>query len=278
MDLERDGVEAVWVELRTKVGTILIEVIYCPPNTSAQTTKVLCEMFETVAQEGKEMVIMGDFNMNMLSPNAGSRQLQSTAFECNLRRLISEPTRVTNNSRTVIGLLFTSHPESFERAGCADVLDSDHAMIYGVYCKGRERRLPPHVKTIRSFKNSDADELIQDLENAPWSLMDTFDTVDRKWEYWKTTFLSVVDRHAPLRKVRVREHSSPWITEEVLKLTRARNYYHTKHRKTKSLDDWATYTSHSGMLPTMPSGRRRQSIMKKFVKMCPAIDLEHGNS
>ncbi len=183
------------------------------------------------------MVIMGNFHMNMMSPNAGSCELQSTAFEYNLRHFISEPTRVTSNSKTLIDLFIASHPESFERAGCVDVLDSEHSMIYGVYCKGRERRLPPHV---RPFKKCNVDELIWYLENAPWSLMDTFDTIEGKWEYWKMTFLSVVDRHAPKRKVRARERSSPWITEEVLKLTRARNYCHTKHHKSRSMDDWET--------------------------------------
>ena len=54
------------------------------------------------------------------------------------------------------------------------------------------------------------------------------------------TLLAVVDRHAPRKKVRVRECTSPWITEEVLKITRARNYYHTKHHKIGSVDDWET--------------------------------------
>ncbi len=49
------------------------------------------------------------------------------------------------------------------------MLDSDHSMIYDVYCKGRERQLPPHVKIIRSFKKSNVDKLIRDLENVPWS-------------------------------------------------------------------------------------------------------------
>ena len=71
--------------------------------------------------------------------------------------------------------------------------------------------------------------------------MDIFDSIDDKWEYWKSIFWAVVNKHAPMRKVRVRECSSPWITEEVLRIARARNYYRTKHRKTGSIDDWETF-------------------------------------
>ena len=108
-------------------------------------------MFEMVTQEGKEVVIMGDFNTNMLSSNARHFQLLTTAFECNRRQLVTKPTRITCNSRTLIHLLFVSHPETFERTGCVEALDSDHLMIYGVYCKGGEKRLH-QIRSIRSYK------------------------------------------------------------------------------------------------------------------------------
>ena len=120
------------------------------------------------------------------------------------------------------------------------MLNSDHSMIYGVYCKGGEKQLAK-VRTIRSFKKCNVDELVSDLENSPWSVMDIFDSIDDKWEHWKSIFRAVVDKHAPMRKVRVRECSSPWITEEVLRINRARNYYRTKHHKTGSIDDWETF-------------------------------------
>lgn len=65
----------MWVELRTRVGTILTGVVYRPPDGLASLTKEICGMFEEVAQEGKEVVIMGDFNMNMLSPAASRSPL-----------------------------------------------------------------------------------------------------------------------------------------------------------------------------------------------------------
>ena len=93
-----------------------------------------------------------------------------------------------------------------------EALNSDHLMIYGVYCKGGEKR-SPQIRSIRSYKKCYVDELVQDLENSPWSVMDIFDSIDDKYDYWKMTLLAVVDRHAPKRKVRVRECTCPWITE-----------------------------------------------------------------
>ena len=61
------------------------------------------------------------------------------------------------------------------------------------------------VCVVRSFKKCDKDKLMADLAKAPWQVMDTFDDIDVKWSYWRTMFFSVVDRHAPLVKVRIRE-------------------------------------------------------------------------
>ena len=59
-------------------------------------------------------------------------------------------------------------------------------------------------------------------------MIDTFDSMDDKWGCWKSLLLSVLDQHAPLRKIRERRSSLPWITAEVLKINRARNYFRRK--------------------------------------------------
>ena len=41
--------------------------------------------------------------------------------------------------------------------------------------------------------------------SAPWQVMETFDDIDDKWTYLKDLFLSIVDRHAPVMKVRVKK-------------------------------------------------------------------------
>ena len=97
LDLQHDGIEAVWVELQTKVAAILTGVVYRPPDTLASLTNEICSMLEEVAQERKEVVIMGDFNMNILSPAACHSPLQTTALECNFKQLATEPTQVPHS-------------------------------------------------------------------------------------------------------------------------------------------------------------------------------------
>ena len=52
--------------------------------------------------------------------------------------------------------------------------------------------------------------------------------------------LSIVDKHAPLIKVRIRNKNQDddWIDSELRSLMRSRNYYRKKHRKTCAQQDW----------------------------------------
>ena len=62
--------------------------------------------------------------------------------------------------------------------------------------------------------------------------MDSFDTIDEKWEYWRSMTVP------PFVKVRLRQDSLPWITEEVRRVMRARNYFRKEFRKTRDPMDW----------------------------------------
>ena len=66
------------------------------------------------------------------------------------------------------------------------------------------------------------DNLLSDLGNAPCQVMDTFEDIDDKWTNWKDLFLSVVDRHAPLMKVRVRKDKCEWLDGDIQSMMRSR--------------------------------------------------------
>ena len=51
-------------------------------------------------------------------------------------------------------------------------------------------------------------------------------------------FLSIVDKHAPLKRMRVRARGSPWITSELKKRMHNRNILKIKAIKSKDPFDW----------------------------------------
>ena len=127
---------------------------YRPPGASWAVIERICEMFEVATQEGKEMVVMGDFNCNVLHPDSCTQELMLAADICNLKQLITT-TCITSNSESLIDLLLVTHLDRFLQVGCLEVTDSDHLMVFGVYSEA-VKVMSHCVKKVRSFKKCEA--------------------------------------------------------------------------------------------------------------------------
>ena len=181
-DLEDHTTEAIWIKLHLKKCVIMLCNIYRPPKAASSTLESLSYMIERGSAEGKEVVLMGDMNCNWMSPNRLTDGLNLITEESNLKQLIAVPTRTTENSQTLIDLLFSSDPDQFSFTGAVAFTGRDHLMIYGE----REERVSTlsQVTTVRSFKKCDKDALLSDLDRAPWHVMEMFSSVDEMWDYW----------------------------------------------------------------------------------------------
>ena len=119
-------------------------------------------MLESARTECKEIVVMGDMNINLLSDSSTSRRLQSISEELSLTQLIAEPTREIKDTRTMINHIYTSNPGSFVESGCLDAGVSDHLMVYtvrmGGQCCGHK------IKKVQMFKRCNVEALLDDFK------------------------------------------------------------------------------------------------------------------
>ena len=87
-------------------------------------------MMESAVTERKEVLLMGNLNINPLrsSPNAGT--MESLSNEINVTQMIRDPTHVTQDSATLINHIYMSDPQFYSDCGCVDVGVSDHFMVF----------------------------------------------------------------------------------------------------------------------------------------------------
>ena len=134
LDLEVDCMEALWVEIFCKgKKPILLCTIYRPTNTDCSFTVNFSELMECATSEGKEVIVMGDFNIDQLNDRPSTRAFQTLLSEFSLSQIICEPTRITQSSRTLIDLILVSNQDAIAESGCLDVGGSDHHM-HGLCC------------------------------------------------------------------------------------------------------------------------------------------------
>ena len=136
------------------------------------------DICQRVCLRKQSVVILGDLNMDRLTPYCGEGKILKDLEEVNsLRWLIIDPTRVTAHSQTLLDVLLTNTPELFKRYGVYNPELSDHYVIYGEI-KEKVRKHRPKITTFRQIKNTDFELLNQDLLNAPWNVSDIFSSTD----------------------------------------------------------------------------------------------------
>ena len=86
------------------IKPLLICVLYRPPNSSDKFFYILSTMLNKALDLDGEVLVMGDFNCDLLSGKLDSKTqtLVSIMDGSLLTQLIVSPTRVTMNSRTLI--------------------------------------------------------------------------------------------------------------------------------------------------------------------------------
>ncbi len=131
-----------------------------------------------------------------------------------LSQTINTPTRVTTTSSSLLDVCLTPTPTRLITSQVIPIAISDHYMIFVVRKINIQRKQNSHKKVeIRNLKYFNAESFQADLRGQEWELLDSNLCVDEMWNTWKTLFLNILDRHAPIREKRVKSKPNvPWLT------------------------------------------------------------------
>ena len=88
-----------------------------------------------------------------------------------------------------------------------------------------KRKVTPKLITARTFKKFNSESFLTDLRNIQFDQMKVIAKDPNKlWQIWKTLFLEVLNKHAPVSNIRIRGSNLPYITEDVRRLARQRDF------------------------------------------------------
>ena len=136
------------------------------------------------------IIILGDFNCNMLPQNDSIRTNNWVDDLCtlyNLKQLITEPTRVTLYSNTIIDLILTSITEAHTSSEVVKVTLSDHFLITTTVATNMQNDTEETVCTKRDYTNFNIEQLLQDISHCfhNFSVSDLNISVENYWLLWK---------------------------------------------------------------------------------------------
>ena len=154
-----------------------------------------------------------------------------------LHQIISTPTRITPTSVSLLDVMIVDNPASVVDSGTLDVALSDHLICYSIFSWKSCVSKCPSPNYHGSLKTIDFTALLNDLQYAPWSIMDMFDNPSDKNEVFNSLYNGILEQHAPLKKSQPRKHRVPWADHELQKMMVRRNRLHRRFLKTRFLID-----------------------------------------
>lgn len=222
LNLMSDSIECIFIEIdKTEFNSkhnIIIGEIYRPPNTDiSKFNEHICYVMQTIGNENKIAFLMGDYNLNHLDINNSTPMKDfSDILNSNLfMPLITKPTRVHNNSHTLIDNIYCNslHNNSPIVNGILMSDLSDHYSIFTIH--NYQNNIPNNklASKIRIYNKCNTGKFINLLRNHNWS--DVLQCSDSKLVYplFINYYQNIFYQAFPLtHKIIKYKNRKPWLS------------------------------------------------------------------
>ena len=236
---KKGELESIFVEILNEKGSnIIVACIYKHPNMDIDEFNILySDLVEKMAQENKKLVVMGDFNVDLLKSETDAKAstfLQNNLTSC-LKPFITKPTRVTPHSKTLINNIFSNYLENSFTAGNLICSISDHLpQFFLIHQDSNNFKDVNKVK--RDYSKFNRENFVLDFLSKDWDILQSKNP-EQQVEVLINKINKIIDIHAPL-KIQKRKSKNisrkPWITQGIRNSINCKNKLFKKFVNTKS--------------------------------------------
>ena len=179
-------------------------------------------LFEKLSFENKKIILMGDFNINLMNSNTDKdpddflELITTNSFI----PLIIRPTRITTTTKTLIDNIFTNITEVQSITGNITCSISDHLAQFAIINLKTDNIKQQYKKQKRDFKNFNKDDFILDILSIDWDekLKLSQKNSNISMTSLITSINTTLDKHAPIKTVSSRKINpkKPWVTKGII--------------------------------------------------------------
>ena len=132
-----------------------------------------------------------------------------------MKEIIQEPTRVTSTTSSLLYQILTNAGWKISQKGVIDVGLSDHQLIYYTRKILRTKFNMHNQIRVRSLKNYTPELFREELTKINFADYNIFSNVNIAYLDLVEIILSVVDKIAPFKDLRVKNNNRDWFDDEV---------------------------------------------------------------
>ena len=175
---------------------------------------------------------MGDYNINILNNEVHSQtsDLIDLMYSYSLVPLINRPTRITNNSATLIDNIFSNNLHDLHKSTQAILVTdiSDHLPI--IHINWNFKDCNEDLSIIRrSNTKKNREEFKQAMNNINWTELYSMSDTQSAFSYFHNVIKGLHDKHFPKKQIKLRHNCrKPWLTTGLKNAIKTKNKLHKK--------------------------------------------------
>lgn len=219
-----EKIEFMVIRIVNKDRNILVCLVYRPHGTNSSDFVELESTLVNLIESDTILFMGGDLNINTVHDIA-----LMNSFKLMLERLncFCIPTYKTrhgaNCESSFIDLFVTNRPEIVTCAFQTDVGRlSDHDLLcFSMSIEGSRRK--HEFRNVRFYKKINMEELYDDAGNMKWSAIFDVEDVNDKTILFNEYLLFLLDKHAPLRRIKLHDSKNQWVNNHLVRLMKKRD-------------------------------------------------------
>ena len=252
---------------------VIVGEIYRSPSGSVSSfTEYLLETLQMIEKQNHDVVIMGDFNINLAYPLTNSaNDLLTLMSGFNLYPSTTIPTRVTESTHSLIDNIFSTLPPLSASVILSDM--SDHFPLCTVFKTSKATR--SFSKTRDDIPVVDLSEenlrlLNEELEKTTWdSVMDKED-LNEGFENFHSTFTTLYEACCFKEKIKKRGRKNapicPWVTESLLRCINKKNNLWAEYRNLPNVASLRSYEIYKKCLRSVLRKAKRDYFNQRLAE------------
>ena len=247
--ISKKYIETLSIEINKENKKILIMSIYKPNKSDDKSfIETLCNLInKNMKKNYDEILVNGDFNFDLLKSeeNGNTMNFINSLSSLSLIPVITKPTRITQESATLIDNIFTSNPINFT-SGIIISDISDHLPVF--YHKKNvflNKKLNPSVKIEYRLVNDDTlCDLYETISAYDFSYLESLDNPSLAIDELSNAIDDAYRNCCPIKikTISYKNSLKPWISDEILNCIKKRNnYFQLYHKKIISKTTYCNY-------------------------------------
>ena len=260
VSITTEEVENIWLSLVVNKKSYLIGNIYRPPSSHSDYFDNMLDLIEQATNISENVIVVGDLNYDC-SAGLSINPLQYIESMFEMKQLVTSPTRITTTSSTLIDVILSNVPDHHETTTVLPVCLSDHFPVVTILRSQEKIAVTHKVVQFRDYKHFVSADFLLELKDKLQQHHHSNDVdcdPEKLWQSFKSIFVTLSNRHAPVKSMRLKKRYCPWINQETIELMYKRDNLHKKAVRDKNTHIWREYTALRNKITSLIRSEKRK--------------------